>query len=241
MQAQPDRSMAKKAEEEYRRRYEDQSLKAFESHSTAAGNTLLAAYLIWLAPGQLKLPDEPGLQSVLMAAAYAYLTYNVCVIGKLIKRLYRNAESLRRLQQSSVKFLEADSHRLLLAGPLGPFQLTVTRFARYVANKRPGPLRFALLFAGLVAVVALIAGLILAPLARRAWALTATWPLSGRILLEILVLAAPIFQVTGLLFRFCRPYMAQLQKDAKSHAFSLVFKLTSRASNYFDQDQDDEQ
>jgi hypothetical protein len=220
--------------EDYRLRYEDQSLKAFESHCAAAGNTVLVAYLLWKAPASLKLPEGELWGVALMAAAYAYLTYNVHVVGSLAKRLYKNADRIKG-RKPTARVLQADSTRLLQPGPLGPLQLVVTRIAKHIARKKPRPVPFVFLIGLLIAVVLLVIGLMLAPLALKTWELTPLWPGHLRIVLQIIVLSGPLYQVTRLFFRFCRPYILELSAHARTLARPWLVGVVQAASDYFDQ------
>lgn len=205
--------LAGKSAEEYLLRREDQTLSAFQSHTATVGNTLLAAYILWILPtaevqekSKELFQDKQLLQLLLMCAVYMHITYNIYVIGSLTKRLYYHATKIA--QNPNAKILKADSTRLLQPGPLGILQWASVRTAKSIANRKSGRVLFLLRFTGGMCVVALMVTLLLAPLIGTVFAYSNRWTVAFAAAL------IPSFQGIRLFFRYSRPYVFEIRGQA---------------------------
>lgn len=228
----------RKLVEEYRRRYEDQTLRAMESHSNAFGQALLAAYLLFPANILLyKAENKAAYQLPLMLALYVYMTYTMKVLGSLVKDVTRNAERLRSLHGGTaaalageLKLIHLHSSRIKLASPLGPLQWASIATAEQVATTMNHWSFWLWVIAGL-AVLLLILGFLLFPLAGVLWAYPA-WSLAA--------LGVPGYYGARLCFRFPRYLVKLIRSNIRANAGRLrlrerFMKVYSWLSEWFDQ------
>jgi hypothetical protein len=229
--------------EEYRRRYEDQTLRAMESHSNTFGQALLAAYLLFPAEILLDKAENKELyQLPLMLALYVYMTYTMKVLGSLVKDVTRNAERLHRLHAGTsaaaagdLKLIHLYSSRIKLASPLGPLQWASIVTARKVAMTMNHWSFWLWVIAGLT-VLLLMLGFLLFPLA----GVLRKCP----VWIHLAALGAPAYYGARLCFRFPRYLVGLIRSNIRANAGGLrlrerFMKVYSWLSEWFDQGEEE--
>jgi len=213
----------RKTIEEYLRRYEDQTLKALESHSNAFGQALLAAYLLFPADILLHNACHPERYRIpLMIALYLYMTYNMKVLGSLVKDVIETVEKIRVLHSGiPLKLIHWNSSRIKLASPLGPLQWVSIRIARKIAASAAVWSFWIWVLVGLV-LLALILLFLLFPL---------VGVLSGCPLWSMIAVLLPAYYGARLCFRFPRPLVYLIRKSIQANA--RRFRVRGRFMEFY--------
>ncbi|MBL8174455.1 MAG: hypothetical protein JNK48_07290 [Bryobacterales bacterium] len=199
-------------QEDYLRRYEDQTLKAMENHSTAFGQALVAAYLLY--PAELLLKDacNPSrFQIPLMLALYAYMTYNMRVLRSLVKDVHQTPGRIRELHNRAqihfdtpLRLIYPESNRIRLASPLGPLQWASLRIAGKVSKSAHRATFWPWVMLSLFVLLCCLV-LLLYPLGGL------LWELRGLASLSVVAVVFPAVVAVKLFFRFVRPLIEEIK------------------------------